>query len=1334
MSSSFYKVGGTLPTNSPSYVIRTADTELFNLLKQGEYCYVFNSRQMGKSSIKDQTQHKLKKEGFFCIDIDLQGIGTQVTQQEWYVSFIYNLLNAISLEQQIEIDLGSWIESRPYLSSSQLLNNFVSHELLTLVQKKIVIFIDEIDCSFSLPFRDNFFALIRFFYNQRNQNINYHRLTFCLLGVATPSDLIKNPVESPFNIGKAVELNGFEFHESLVLAEGLKGLASNERETLKQVLYWTGGQPFLTQTVCDLLVKSDIKVSEGKEQLTIQQFVYSQIIKNWHDYQHFDQIKTRLIANENRVGKLLEIYQYILKHGTFLGKEKEFESELRLSGLVVKRNGGLEVFNPIYQEIFNQDWVQEQLDTIRPYYQSFNLWLSSGKNPAYLLTGEVLIHALAWKQNKSISKDDEEFLNDSKLTEQSHEFGKQLAIENEAKQILELAKQQAEKDRKIAEQEKQKARRLLIVSITASLLVLTGTLIFAFIQVTKAEKASQKANQATQELTNTKKERDRIGKQITRVSRERSQIELRAKQVNQQLILAQGNLKRLETDRNKAQQQVGEFQVQKIALEKERQVILKQKQKAEAQNQENQNELRKIELNLQVNRQKLEESVRSLERAEQLRQVAIKGTQLEREGTNIIRRFLSDTEDQIALLIESMKTAQELKQLVGNSSLDQYPAISPLNALHNILDYNREKNRFGDIPYTDKFVVIPNNQHLAFISTFGDTTAITDLKGNVITRLNSEFGKDSVREVAFSSKGRILATVAMDNTTRILDFDGKLLAEFKVFEEVLRNSYGLFFSPVLSMVFSPDAKLLATGMRNNTIRLWDLQGNLIKEFKGHEGGVNSVVFSPNGQFIASGADDNTIRMWDLQGNLIKEFKGHQQSVKSVIFSPNGQFIASGANDNTVRLWDLKGNLIEEFKGHQKGVNSVAFSPNGQFIASGADDSTVRLWDLKGNLIEKMKGHEQSVKSVAFSLDGLSVFSSSDDETVRVWDLQSSFIREFKEHWPNVRSITFNREGNLIATASENKAGRIWDLQGNLIARLEGHQDWVTSIAFSPDGQFLFTSSWDKKIRIWNRQGSLIREFQAYDEYINDMILSPNGKLIATVPMGDTVKLWDIKGNLLKQFKFKKSIFLTINFSHDSKLLAMGLSKEVGRLEGIRGKDLVLAVVLDIERNVVVTKLKGHKKDVRSVAFSLDDQLVATASEDGTTRVWNLKGNLIRELKGHEGGVNSVVFSPDGQLIATGSNDRTIRLWDLKGNVVREFKGHRRGVSTIAFSPDGKYLASGASDGTARLWRVETLYELLARGCHRLSDYFISHPKVLKELPVCKKILHNPIDFSNYLQT
>ncbi|GCL50202.1 WD-repeat protein [Microcystis aeruginosa NIES-3804] len=1317
MIKNFYKYGGKLHAHTPSYVKRFADGQLYELLKQNYFCYVFNCRQMGKSSLQAQVKMRLEATNAQvnqCVYLSLQemDVSQSSSENQWYRELSKKIFGELNLDKQADFK-GCWSRFSGQGAVSSF-SDFIVEVLLPLTSSNLVIFIDEIDKILELSFRDNFFGLIRAFHEKRAEYDDFNRLTFCFLGVATPNDLIQNPLQSPFNIGRAIELRGFEFNESLVLAQGLQDVASVPEEVLREILFWTGGQPFLTQKVCALLVESQVRIGEGQEKSFIEEFIYSSIIRNWEgqdDPSHLKDIKNRLLAKEILTGKLLEIYRHILQNGYFTTEGNQLESELRLSGLVVKRNADLEIFNPIYREVFSLEWVQKQLDNLRPYAVALNAWLASEKNNVYLLDDTETARADIWREGKFLTREDEEFIRDSKLAQKDKESAQKIEAEREAKKILEKAKK--------------KAQKALIGSIIASALIIAVTLIFAIIQTTKAEKASQEANKSMQNLTNIKKERDKIGQEVIRandrlsqVSAERRQIELNARQ---RLAVAQGNLKRLETARNQAQQQVTQFQRQKTILEQERQIILTQKQKAESRNQKSQDELQKIEHNLKVNRQKLEESVRSLQRAEQLRQLAIKGTQLEQEGTNIFRRFLSDTEDQIALLIESMKIAQELKQLVGNNSLDKYPAISPLNTLHNILDYSREKNRFGGIIYTYKFVVIPNHQHLAFISTFGDTTAIIDLKGNVITRLKSESGKDSVREVSFSSKGQILATVAMDNTTRILDFDGKLLAEFKVFEEVLTNSYGLFFSPVLSMVFSPDAKLLATGMRNNTIRLWDIKGNLIKEFKGHEGGVNSVAFSPNGQFIASGADDNTVRLWDIKGNLIKEFKGHQQSVKSVIFSPNGQFIASGANDNTVRLWDLKGNLIEEFKGHEGGVNSVVFSPNGQFIASGADDKMVRLWDLKGNLIEKFKGHEQSVKSVAFSLDGLSIFSSSDDKTVRVWDLQSSFIREFKEHWPNVRSITFNRDGNLIATASENQAGRVWDLQGNLIVKLEGHQDWVTSIAFSPDSQFLFTSSWDKKIRIWNRQGGLIREFKAYDDYINDMVLSPNGKFIATVPMGDTVKLWDIEGNLLKQFKFKKSIFLTINFSHNSKLLAMGLSREVGRLEGIQGKDLVLAVVLDLDGNIV-TKLKGHKKDVRSVAFSPDDQLLATASEDGTTRVWDIKGNLIRELKGHEGSVNSVVFSPDGQLIATGSNDRTIRLWDLKGNLVREFMGHRGGVSTIAFSPDGKYLVSGASDGTARLWRVEGIDELLTRGCYRLSDYFVSHPQDLQELPVCQQAL------------
>ena len=181
---------------------------------------------------------------------------------------------------------------------------------------------------------------------------------------------------------------------------------------------------------------------------------------------------------------------------------------------------------------------------------------------------------------------------------------------------------------------------------------------------------------------------------------------------------------------------------------------------------------------------------------------------------------------------------------------------------------------------------------------------------------------------------------------------------------------------------------------------------------------------------------------------------------------------------------------------------------------------------------------------------------------------------------------------------------------------------------------------------------------------------------------------------------------------------------------------------------------GHDDGVWGVNFDSDGKILASASADNTVKLWNIE-ETPQAFGGGNRSILDISFSPKDQkdqTIASASDCKIVKLWDINGEVKTQLidpnlsqspdpkcdertkRSHTEKVRGVAFSPDGKYLASGASDGTARLWRVETLYELLARGCHRLSDYFISHPKVLKELPVCKKILHNPIDFSNYLQT
>ncbi|NEP42084.1 MAG: hypothetical protein F6K35_23820, partial [Okeania sp. SIO2H7] len=252
-----YQVGGSLKIAAPSYVIRQADTELYDALIKGEFCYVLNSRQMGKSSLRVRIKHRLKQEGFSCASIDITNIGSEtITSDQWYKGVASELWRGFNLLKTIHFK--TWWNEQEGLSSLQRLSRFIEEIVLEKIDnKKIFIFVDEIDSVLGLNFQiDDFFALIRFCYNQRAENPAYNRLTFALFGVATPSDLIQDRNRTPFNIGKAIELHGFKLEEALPLTKGLEGKISNPKAVLREILTWTGGQPFLTQKLCQLVLQN----------------------------------------------------------------------------------------------------------------------------------------------------------------------------------------------------------------------------------------------------------------------------------------------------------------------------------------------------------------------------------------------------------------------------------------------------------------------------------------------------------------------------------------------------------------------------------------------------------------------------------------------------------------------------------------------------------------------------------------------------------------------------------------------------------------------------------------------------------------------------------------------------------------------------------------------------------------------------------------------------------------------------------------------------------------------------------------------------------------------
>ena len=259
----------------------------------------------------------------------------------------------------------------------QRLSQFIEEVLLVnLPNDKIFIFIDEIDSILSLNFSvDDFFALIRFCYNQRAHNSGYDRLTWALFGVATAADLIGDKKRTPFNIGTAIELQGFQWHEAQPLMKGLEGSVSNPQAVFREIMAWTAGQPFLTQKLCQLVVRATLETQSnslmpppGTEVFWVENLVRSRLIDNWESQdepEHLRTIRNRLLHDEQLASRLLGIYQQLLQGVETPTDDSREQIELLLSGLVVKQ-GYLQIKNRIYQEVFHREWVERQLQNLRP--------------------------------------------------------------------------------------------------------------------------------------------------------------------------------------------------------------------------------------------------------------------------------------------------------------------------------------------------------------------------------------------------------------------------------------------------------------------------------------------------------------------------------------------------------------------------------------------------------------------------------------------------------------------------------------------------------------------------------------------------------------------------------------------------------------------------------------------------------------------------------------------------------------------------------------------------------------------------------------------------------
>ncbi len=537
-----YQVGGSLEKQAPCYVTRQADEDFYQALKAGEFCYVLNSRQMGKSSLRVRVMQRLQAEGVACATIDITSIGSQgITADQWYLGIVRRLVRAF----RVKMDALEWWNGREGLSPVQRLSEFLEEELLVAVTQPIAIFIDEIDSILKLDFKDDFFALIRACYNQRAERSDYQRLTFALLGVATPSNLIQDKNRTPFNIGRAIQLNGVQFEEARSLAQGLTCKAANPEAVLQEILNWTGGQPFLTQKLCQLVLASSGLIPEGEEAIQIERLVQTRVIENWESQdepEHLRTIRDRLLSNKQRVSRLLGIYQQALQQDEIESDNSSEQMELCLSGLVVEHDVKLSSYNRIYELVFNQDWLDRIFSELRPYSEGLNSWIASGyKDESRLLRGEALEEARIWVEGKSLSDQDYQFLAASQELEK-RDVQIALDAEKQANQILAKAQYKANK-------------RIRIGSAVLGITLLLATITGVFAQ-RKLQEADLRISKADQEVKIANRARDSISKDAVQKTSDLQRAEKAFKVAAQQVKVADSKAKLTKVEVKLAEQKV----------------------------------------------------------------------------------------------------------------------------------------------------------------------------------------------------------------------------------------------------------------------------------------------------------------------------------------------------------------------------------------------------------------------------------------------------------------------------------------------------------------------------------------------------------------------------------------------------------------------------------------------------------------------------------------------------------------------------------------------------------------------------------------------------------
>jgi len=1257
-----FTVGGTVQASNGLYIPRRADNELLALCRGRNFAYVLTPRQLGKSSLMVRTAQQLTAEGVHSVIIDLSQIGVHVTPEEWYLG----LLSMIEEQLGLETDAVDWWRARAHLGVTQRLTVFFEEVMLKEASAPVVVFVDEIDTTLSLTFTDDFFAAIRYFYNARAISKEVRRLSFVLIGVATPGDLIRDPQRTPFNIGQRVDLTDFTLEESLPLAAGLNLQDQEARQVLGWVMKWTGGHPYLTQRLCRALTDDPRKEwSETDVDAMVGKTFFGKMSEEDNNLQF---VRDMLTKRAPDLAEVLYTYRDVLNQKRPVQDEEQslVKSHLKLSGVAQRRHGALIVRNPIYAEVFNKAWVQKHL----PVNWSKRLTRVAGGLVLTLMILSVPTSIWAFVSRRQAVRERQIAVQAQKEAVLQRDEANRLRILAEqqtgiATRNADVASEQrARAD--AARKESERQRQLAEDSADSEKVARQG-------EAAQRQKAEAAANEAQRLAISERDAKERAIKLGEQAELARQQAETATREA----VLAAEAAHRAEKEAQSLREQAEE---QSKTRGMERDIAQGQNQIAVASQLADQGRqllaggngpaaasflVRALTLDdrAEVRAALLEAEAKSIPLAWEQPAQKVYATYLG-YGSNF--RWSGSSNGRLITNFALSPNRQQMAVTIGDGTI----AIINAETNQRIRSLTSRVGPWILIYSADGRQLMSRNQDGVTVDTWDvETGASLGTGKSEETLLTIAFDPAAKRLIQMREAGAMRVfpppqgAAASPEVTRIVSFDTQKQTESAHIDLVDPKN-----------CFSDDWMSLASGRRDGTIAIVNVQtGETSFTLPGHSSVVDDLAFSSDRQTLVS-KSGNEIKIWDLVTRREKRSLHLDRRLPGdLVLSSDGRRLAAMGFEG-FRVWDVESG--NEVLSVSTNLSNLLFSPDGAYVAGQETASRiVKVWDVDSG---ELCGSFFSQGAIMAFANHDSRLLSLEDGSIKAWDIGTSRAgKSLSGHDQVIRSIKFSPDGKYLATSGDDKLIKIWDRETGREVRRFIEENNAAVVAFDWEEQRLVTFDAGSKtknerlIKIWDTKTAAEPERISIGSV--PFLISPNGHFIA---IGDSkateTKLRNIKSGA--EFLVNNTLEIgpaSWDFSYDERRFAQASGQTIRLWETGTGK---MSAVLNTA------------EPVERLCFSVDNQRLASVGRN-SVQIWDLaKGKEISRLSRITGVIFGATFSPDGKLFAASVRQIGIKLWNADtGNLERTLSSSGN-VTDFGFSPDGNWIVSNGSE--VHLWNLE----------------------------------------------